>query len=477
MLAGCTGMGIVRLAAIVGVGVVVTTVPALAAPPSNDDRANAIPVSVPSTADGTTRESTLQPNDPPSGCNGVEGTVWYSFEPSASRRVSIELTAGGDLEAVIDVFERDRSQLNDVDCDATDRRGRASVTFAAERGKRYLIRVGEEFGSESAAFRLELFAPEPEARPPGPRLPRRGGVATVDRARDLSDAWSKRLRAGVPYVVTLASRSAACPTVRIYQPGLSSFSRTAPLDGARCNAHNLFTPERTGRHSFLVRAGRGDRGPQRYRLRVRPARRDDTAPGNTLRNYERVRGHVGPARADVVDLHRFYVTRRSDVTLRFSTGGPLTLELRNVRGRLIERSFGTSIRRVLRRGRFYATVRSGDRGGSYKLRPAVRAITRSAIAINGARRAVIAPGQAANIGVGVTPPAGGRITIVVERLDPLEGWQFHKRFVRRAPAGRAGATIVPQRPGRFRARAVYSGSRLSAPSETGYAYVSARERF
>ena len=449
---------------------------ALAAPPGNDDRADARAVTVPSVVDGTTRESTVDENEPFGSCGPVEGSVWYSLEPSSDQRVSIELSAGGDLEAALEVFERDRSRLIPATCGNTDRRGRASATFRAERDTRYLIRVGEQPGSESADFRLELFVPEPEARPPGRRLPRRGGVATVDRARDLTDAWSKRLRAGTPYVTTVASRR-ACATVAIYEPGLSSFDRAAPLDRTRCNSHNLFTPERTGRYSFLVQAGRGERGPQRYRLRVRRAGRDDTAPGNTLRNYERVRGHVGPGRADVVDLHRFYVTRRSDVTLRFAAGSSVRLELRNVRGRLIAQSFGGTIRRELRRGRFYATVRSTDRGGRYTLRPVVRDITAARIRINGRRQAVIAPGQAANIAVAVTPRARGRITIVVERLDPLEGWQFHRRFVRRTRVGRAHATIVPRRPGRFRARAVYSGSRLSAPSETGRAFVSARERF
>ena len=197
-----------------------------------------------------------------------------------------------------------------------------------------------------------------------------------------------------------------------------------------------------------------------------------------MRNYERVRGHVGPRRADVVDLHRFYVHRRSDATLRFSTPGQLNLELRNVRGRLIATGFGEAIRTVLRRGRYYATVRStGVAGAKYSLRPAIRSVTSAGIGINGRREAVISPGQAATVGVLVRPPASGRITIVVERLDPLEGWQFHRRFVRRTSSGRASATFVPRRPGRFRARAEYSGSRLSAPSETGYAYVSAREPF
>jgi hypothetical protein len=470
-------MGWRKRAAIVGTAAILVAIPALAAPPNNDDRANARALSVPSTVEGTTRESTLQPNDPSGVCTSVEGTVWYSLDPAATRRVSVEMTARGDLEGAIEVFERDRSDLRAVDCDPTNRRGEASVSFVAERGKRYLIRVGEEFDSESGDFRLELFFPEPEARPPGRRLPRRGGVATVDRAHDLSDAWSKRLRAGVSYVVTVASGANGCPTVGVFAPGISSFDSASSLDSMGCDEHDLFTPERTGRYSFLVRPGRTARGLQRYRLGVRRARRDDTVPGNILRNYERVRGHVGPNRADVVDLHRFYVKRRSDVTLRFATGANLVLEVRSTRGRVFARSFGGTLRAQLRRGRFYATVRAQEGGGSYTLRPVVREITRSHIAINGRRQEVIAPGQAATAAVNVRPAARGRITIVVERLDPLEGWQFHQRFVRRTATGNAQGTWVPRRPGRFRARAVYSGSRLSAPSETGYAYVSARERF
>lgn len=462
-------------------GVVAATavaIPALAAPPSNDRRADARSVSVPDTVQGTTRDATTDPNEPGSTCSGSDATVWYSLDPQTTQRVAIELSAEGDLDAVVEVYQRDRSQLQSVDCDLTNNRGRAALVFAAEKDARYLIRVGRRFGSEHGQFRMELFAPEPEATPPGRHLPRRGGSATVDRARDLTDAWSRFLVAGTSYVVTLASRSEGCPRVEIYAPGTGSFVGAEPEKVRRCNAHGLFTPERSGRHSFLVRAGRGDTGPQRYLLKVRRAGRDDTAPGNVIRNYERVRGHVGPRRADVVDLHRFYVQRRSDATLRFSTDGDLRLELRNVRGRLIDTGFGDDIRTVLRRGRYYATVRSTSANGArYTLRPAIRSITRAGININGRHEAVISPGQGATVGVRVFPPAGGRITIIVERLDPLEGWQFHRRAVRRTGSGRASFTFVPRRPGRFRARAEYAGSRLAAPSETGYAYVSARERF
>jgi hypothetical protein len=465
-------------AAVVLVAAGSVSIPALAQAPSNDKRAEARVVTVPETVQGTTRDATTDPNEPGSSCAGADSTVWYSLEPKETQRVAIELEARGDLDAVVEVYRRERSQLQSVECDPTNRRGVASVVFTATKDERYLIRVGRRFGSEHGDFTMELFAPEAEATPPGTRLPRSGGRATVDRARDLSDAWSRFLVAGTPYVFTLASRSEGCPRVEIHEPGIGSFDERPPLKVRRCNRHGLFTPDRNGRHSFLVRPGRGEEGPQAYLLKVRRARLDDTAPGNVIENYERVRGHVGPKRADVVDLHRFYVRHRSDATLRFSTDGEVQLELRRVRGGLVSTSAGEDLRTVLRRGRYYATVRStGASGAKYTLRPAIRKVTRTHIRINRKREAVIRPGQPANVNVRVVPPSVGRVTIVVERLDPLEGWQFHRRFVVRMSGRRVFASFVPQRPGRFRARAVFSGSRLAAPSETGYAYVSAREPF
>lgn len=469
------GWGAVAAAVLLATGAGVA--PALAAPPANDERVDARTVTVPSKIDGTTVDATEQPNDPFSDCSDVTNSVWYALDPATTQAVTIELRAQGDLEPVIDVYRRDRSNLEELDCDTGDRRGRASVAFRAEQGERYLVRVGQERGSEPGAFSLELFSPEPEARPPGPLLPRRGGRATVDRARDLTDAWSKRLAAGRPYVVVLASRSDACPGVEVYPPGVGSFDG-AELTAQRCNRHRLFTPERSGRYSFLVRAGRGAPGEQRYRLRVRPATRDDTAPGRTIGNYQRVRGRVGAGSGDVVDLLRFHVARRSDVNLRFSGSG-LRLELRGIRGRPIASANDTSLHTRLKRGRYYAVVRSSrDGGGSrYRLQPQIRQITRAHIAINGRFQAVIAPGQAATVGVVVTPPSSGHVIIRVERLDPLEGYQFHRRFRVPTSSGRVSATFVPRLPGRFRATAEYSGSRTAAPSETRWAYVSAREPF
>ncbi|HEY8584056.1 MAG TPA: hypothetical protein VIL49_13970, partial [Capillimicrobium sp.] len=386
---GMIGRGTAAAAALTAIAALAAG-PAHAAPPDNDMRADARALTVPSKVNGTTRGATLQENDPFGGCEGVENSVWYSLDPSATQRVSIELRAEGDLEPVIDVFQRDRSQLEEIDCDTGDRRGRAAVNFTATADERYLIRVGQSFASEPGDFSLDLFSPEPEARPPGKLLPRKGGRASVDRTRDDTDAWSARLIAGVTYVVALGSRSDGCPSVSVFEPGIGSFGGGGQLGGADCNEHELFTPEESGRYPLLVRAGRNAPGSQRYRLRVRPAAIDDTAPGRTIANYQRVIGRIGPRPGDFADLIRIHITRRSDVTLRFSGAG--VLQLRTVRGRLIDSS-GGSLRTRLRRGRFYAVIR-GTRdgsGGRYSLRPVIRQITRTHVSINGRHDSVIRP--------------------------------------------------------------------------------------
>ena len=69
-------------------------------------------------------EATLEADDPVSQCSGaLKGSVWYRFTPNASRSVLLAVTAAGDMDAVVEVFSRVRSQLYGVGCAVTDRRG------------------------------------------------------------------------------------------------------------------------------------------------------------------------------------------------------------------------------------------------------------------------------------------------------------------------------------------------------------------
>lgn len=106
---------------------------ALAALPSNDDRADARSLSLPASVRGSTEEATLEESESRqfSRCGEVRGSVWYSVPPGSARRISICLAASGDLDAVIDVFRPVRSRLDPVTCETTDDSGDAALTFGA----------------------------------------------------------------------------------------------------------------------------------------------------------------------------------------------------------------------------------------------------------------------------------------------------------------------------------------------------------
>ena len=75
------------------------------------------------------------------------------------------------------------------------------------------------------------------------------------------------------------------------------------------------------------------------------------------------------------------------------------------------------------------------------------------------------------VGVRVRPAVNGPVTVVVERFDPLEGWQFLRRVRVRANAGRASVSFRPPGAGRYRARASFDGTLGAAGSQSGLSSV------
>jgi hypothetical protein len=151
---------------------------ALAAPPANDNRADAEAIpAFPRTLTATTAEATVERFDPQvSRCGRIESTLWYRIDtapdglialtvkraagvapvlriyrragstiqevdcasagPGGSRdgRILLRLSAAGQLDAAIVVLERVRSQFNGITCGVTNQRGLATVSFASRRG-------------------------------------------------------------------------------------------------------------------------------------------------------------------------------------------------------------------------------------------------------------------------------------------------------------------------------------------------------
>jgi hypothetical protein len=444
---------------------------AQAAPPSNDQRATPTSLTLPAAPRGTTSESTLE-DDEPGSCAPLRGSVWYSIQAPARRTVIVRLAAAGDLDAVVDVFQRVRSQLSPVGCDVGNSRGQADTEFRSTRGGSYLIRVGQRVNSVPGAFRLDVFAPQPPPRPPGPALPAGGVTRSVNVTGNTSDAFSTVMRAGTTYRVHRA-QATGCTALALYAPGTSDFDDASPVKRAGCGGYFLFTPAagEGGRYSLLVTAQPRRRGDQRYHLQVAEASGDDTSPGLPLANYQRARGSLQGSGVDAVDIYRFSLARRSLLRVSLRSSG-FKLQLLRDSGHRVASSDDGEIERRVKPGRYYLAVRSPrTQSGRYVLLRAARTITHARISINGARSTSAAPGRAVSVGVRLTPAVDGPVRITLQRFDPFAGWQFYRLVSVRAAGGAASLSFTPPAEGRWRATAVYRGTRIAAPSETGYANV------
>jgi hypothetical protein len=442
---------------------------ALAAPPPNDDRADATAIAaLPSTQSGTTAEATREPVESRSPCFCDGGSVWYRYVAATDGRLILTLTAAGDLDATLDAYLQQRSQLSREDSDVTDAQGRASVTVRVKAGQAYLVRVAQRVGSVAGTFKLVFDAAAPEVRPPGRRLGRRGATDTLDRVLKPVDAFSYPMTAGRTYRINFVpvegdEEGPSCRArLDLYAPGTRDFDESA-LRSFGCDSYLLYTPARRegGRFVFRVSAPSFVRGPQRFHLQVAPAEASDTAPGIALANHARVHGALRGSGVDRVDLYRFTVTQRSLLKLALSgAGGDLTLRLRNDRGHLVTSSDG-EIRRQVRPGRYFVSVTAPagvDTG--YVLLRSARAITHTRVSLSRGAGTVH-----------VTPGVAGIARVTVERLDPEFGWQYVRTVDVHVAGGHGGFGLGATAVGRWRARAEYLGTRDSAPSASGFKQV------
>jgi hypothetical protein len=459
------------------VGLLWLASPAAAAPPANDARTAAQALTLPALVRGTTVDATVDADEPSSGCAGIKDSVWYSFTAASSRELIVALDAAGDLDAVVEVFTRRRSQLSAVTCEQTNRNGTATLDVDEQAGTDYLIRVGALANSVDDRFTLRVVEPEAPARPPGTPLPARGTTGQVDRLSNPDNAYAARLTEGVTYRINLVTTGPRCTRLDLFAPG--AYGRLAEAT-INCDDETVYTPPRSGVYSLRIQAPRGSRTPRSYRLRVGRAGPDDSAPGLELADDRRVRGSLHGAGLDALDLYRFTVPRRSDLTVRLRTTRDFDLKLLDGRGRRLGCECGepgekTLVRR-LRRGSYFIAVQARDgAGGGYVLSRLASVITRATMLADGHRSETVAPGHTVALALRVTPPVGGRATLVIERHDPLAGWLF---YAREHPRVQGDAATFPFRPpsvGRWRVTGAYDGTRSSSPSAGGTARFRVQE--
>ena len=447
-------------------------------PPSNDSRDSAVILGpLPATATGTTVGATVAPTEPPSSCGDEGGSVWYqlSVGTQAPPKLAVQVEANAELDAIVDVFVKQRSQNIPVTCQPTDKHGEAVFTFTPQQQTTYLIRVAQLANSDSGSFSLHVFQPPPTATPPGTPLGAQGASGSLARVVDVSSAYSAQLTAGVSYQVNLVSRIDGCMGLAIFAPGTQTFDSASPVGGLNCQGYRLFTPRLSGRYSLLVQADGSTPGAQPYHLQLAAATAAQTSPGLPLGNYRRVGGYLNGGHVGVLRLYRFAVTHRSNLELDLSTGSgrPFDLELLSQGGKQLDCSCGgegdQTLTHTTRPGRYYALVQARDfSSGRFTLMRRSRTITHTSVLFNGARYIQEPPGKSASIQVHVTPGVSGPASVEIDRFDPVAGWQFYRIEHVNVANGSGAVSFTPPSTGQWLARANFLGSRGASPSESGY---------
>jgi hypothetical protein len=446
-----------------------------AAPPPNDNRANATRVGLPATPSGTTVGATDEASDPASYCGRVHDTVWYRISGTEPGRVVVRIAALGDLDAVVSVWRPVRSRLSAVSCVATDENGRGALSFKSAGGD-YLVMVGRERTSDDGRFKLTMYRQEPSSRPPGRPLPRGGIGSWVEPISDYDDAFSLRMKAGVEYRINLSPARGRCISLGLYRPGTRSFAAATPVHLMPCGGYFTYTPGfgGSGRYSLLVTASDTRPGRQRYHLQAAVAGPDDTAPGLPLRNLQTRRGTISGTRIDVVDMYRFRVAVRADVTLTLRGPSGASLILLGENGHRLNYSEDPgALTSRLGSGTYYAVVRA-DHGahGGYRLSLLERGITTTTVLANGTSRATVAPGASVALTVDVRFSPAGAVRLEIDRFDPLTGWHFYRLVRLRLGAnGRTGISWRPPAIGHWRAHASFKGTRTASPSDSRMALI------
>jgi hypothetical protein len=447
-------------------------------PPPNDNRGAATVLgALPQTVHGTTVGSTVERTEPPSGCAAIGGSVWYSLSVGATApsRIGIKLDANGDLDAALDVYQRERSQNQQIDCRRTDKDGKAALAFVPSANTTYLIRVAELSNSVSGTFSLNVFALPAPPTPPGPRLGAKGVEGQLDGTLNTKAAYSMKLTAGTTYKINLVKSADGCMELQLFPPGTTSFDNQS-AGGLSCAGYRLFTPNASGLWSFLIVAASSNDGTQPYALHVAEATSKETAPGIFLPNLSSYKGFLRGNVIDDVRLFRFDVTQRSDLELDLQAGGPFDLKLFGDWGHLLQCECGftgpKTIRRQVRPGRYFVEVRAiSYSSGSFTLKRQSRLITHVNVTFDGSRNETVAPGRVTRLAAHVTPAVDGPVTISLEYFDPVYHWQYKRTYHLRAVHGLASVSFLPAELGRWRAFVSYDGTKTASPATGGPAQI------
>jgi hypothetical protein len=136
---------------------------ALAAPPANENRADAEAIpAFPHTLAATTAEATVERLDPQvSRCGRIESTLWYRIDTAPDGLIALTVKGAAGIAPVLRIYRRAGSAIQEVDCASAGPGGSAAASLETVRGSTYLVLVGRRPNTPDGGFELraELFLP------------------------------------------------------------------------------------------------------------------------------------------------------------------------------------------------------------------------------------------------------------------------------------------------------------------------------
>lgn len=230
----------------------------IAAVPANDNFGNAKLISsLPFTRTGiSTTGATVQGPEPASDCAAFDHTVWYKFQPSQKTKVGFD-TSGSDHGTVLDVYSgTTMASLSHVGCNEYGHYPNSDITFTAQAGTTYYIRVS---GTEGTGGILDIRAlrvtkPANDAAPNAKTISSLPFTQTLDvrgagNVGEPTSPWCGMLEHTVWYRFTPSSDMTLKVDVLksdMYQPAVAVF-RGGSLTPLSCSSY--------GKLAFQAKAG------------------------------------------------------------------------------------------------------------------------------------------------------------------------------------------------------------------------------
>jgi hypothetical protein len=383
----------------------IVAAPAAAAPPSNDNRADAQQLpTFPSSAHGSTVEATTERLDPQvSKCGRVDATVWYRIDAAPDGTIVTAVQASGQVAPVVRLYRRGPSSIQEVACGTAKAGGKALASVAAVRGAGYLILVGRRPGAADGEFDLRadlVLPPDNDERGEAARIRRLPATVRGTTLGATGDDYSHcgMTGGGVWYRFAGPATGRALVqldtgkrngVVAVFRRSRGSVEELGCAPTGRSGRVIAGFAAKPGADYLALVGDRSGSSPGEFLLRIRAGEAPEHLPGRALPRRG-ARGSVDGL-SDVNDV--WSVRMRSGRTYRIAFSSAPCAQLS------IQRSSKT-LRRFSCRG--YTTFTPGPDGGG---RYAVEVRASGSSGRQNYRLQVVAAG-ADDVGVGLELPAG-----------------------------------------------------------------------